>query len=329
MPDLLDRLADANPVTSAPTEPADLDALLERIVAAPPPRAGRRRLVRPLLAVGGVACAAAVAFAAIDIAGPEDQAGGVIDRAVAATTGDDVIYHVVERFTGRYETEDRRALDAYDSEGLDLFEDEDTVYEYWFGPGGRHRMTVHDAEGTRTGRLRAEIAVREGRRTWYYDAPHDHLSIGCPVERPTRPSPPVPARPEGFPPALSPGEDAGPQLRALHEQDRLRVVETVEVRGRSAHRLSSDTFRGPEKGHTERVEFLVDAETYLPIQQRNFSTQQGIAGLPRNEFSDVPVSGIFTRDFLVYERLPVTRENLAALEPEPRPGAEVDRHGCD
>jgi hypothetical protein len=54
-----------------------------------------------------------------------------------------------------------------------------------------------------------------------------------------------------------------------------------------------------------------------------------VPGLPRNEYSDVPVTGIFTRDFVVYERLPLTGENLAALKPAPRPGAEVDRHGCD
>jgi hypothetical protein len=346
-PQLMDRLAAANPVSpyEPPTaaERSEAAALLARIVAtpveqAPPPR-GRaahrpghspRRPGRSPRRVGLIAAVAAClvlgAIVAVDLLDSSRSGPSVVERAVAATSSADSIYHVVQRTTVRVRTPDRSALDAFDFEDVDFFEESDTLTESWIEPGGRTRVMRFEADGGRRGRLLFESAG-DGRVFRVYDASSDRITvlrsrraIGKRKVRPPRP-------PELSLPRIDPTQDLGPQLRALHRQGRLTLAGRSEVRGRSAYRLASDTVRGSERGHRERLEFLVDAETYLPLRQRSFSRQMGVPGLPANlrppkRFYDIPVTTIATTDFLRYERLPRTAETLAELKLGPHPGAK-------
>lgn len=95
MPDLMTRLKGADPIlhldarSDAPPPPD----VLERILAAPPPRAPRRRRTRPALA------AVAVAAVGIAVVAAWPTSGGKVDlaaRAYAATAPeDDVIFTVI------------------------------------------------------------------------------------------------------------------------------------------------------------------------------------------------------------------------------------------
>jgi hypothetical protein len=103
-------------------------------------------------------------------------------------------------------------------------------------------------------------------------------------------------------------------LRELERTGRLRLAGTMSFRGRRAYRLVADPTTRWRDCLFERIEFLVDAETYLPLA----------------EYVSVRVDGrtyrLRTR-YLVYERLPLDARSraLLALDPHPRatcaPGA--------
>jgi hypothetical protein len=285
-------------------------------------RRGRRRWA---LTVAGAACAAVAAVPALDLLGSSSSGGGVVDRAVATVSSDEAIYHVVTLFSIRHQTDDPRVLDAFDLEGVDLFEDRTQYSEAWIGPGNRNRILVYEANGGDRGRLLQESTF-DGSVGHVFDARANKVIVIRSRRSENRPVP----QPQGpVQPELHPTEDPAVQLRRLHEQGRLRLAGRENVRGRSAYRLASDTWVDPnEKGHTERVEFLVDAETYLPLEQRSISTQLGVSGLPREvrpsaEMYETPVTTTATREFLTYEKLPLSEDNLSRLEPRPHPGATV------
>jgi hypothetical protein len=83
----------------------------------------------------------------------------------------------------------------------------------------------------------------------------------------------------------------------------------VEVDGRPAYRLASGPVPGMDRS-VERVEFLVDAETYLPRAQRYFVRYK--------DGSTVTVSW----RYLTYERLPLNDRTRAHLDLDPHPGAK-------
>ena len=93
-------------------------------------------------------------------------------------------------------------------------------------------------------------------------------------------------------------------------QGRLRVAGETEVDGRRAYRLTSGFVAGFARGSEERVEFVVDAETYLPLSSR-FS----------QHFRNGDSFELRTR-YLVYQRLPLDKRSLAQLDLDPHPGAK-------
>jgi hypothetical protein len=250
-------------------------------------RRGRRRWA---LTLAGAACAAVAAIPVVDLLGSNGSGPGVIEKAVAAVSSEEAIYHSVSRLT---------------TDGVTRYWD-----EAWIGPDGRRHGLLYEANGGDRGSLWLE-ASWDGSIGSSFDARTNTLV----VIRAHRDAGPVPSPQGPTLPSLNPTEDAGAQLRRLHEQGRLELAGTEEVRGQRAYRLVADTWVDPsEEGHTERVEFLVDAETYLPLEQRDFSTHL---------VDGRPVTDTATREFLTYEKLPTSQENLAKLEPRPHPGAEV------
>jgi hypothetical protein len=111
-------------------------------------------------------------------------------------------------------------------------------------------------------------------------------------------------------PNLDPLGDPGAQLRALEEQGRLRPAGTTEVDGRRAYRLESGPVSRPDEPTSEeRVVFLVDAETYLPlVKQHSLDTSVGRAMLVSR--------------YTVYERLPLNEQTSELLALDPHPGAK-------
>ncbi len=104
MTDLMDRLARANPTpTGEPLtyeEQRDADALLERILAdsltvKAPKRAPALRRVAP--AAGLLAVLAVAAVMVIDLVDSEERNSGIVERAVAAVSQENVIYAITER----------------------------------------------------------------------------------------------------------------------------------------------------------------------------------------------------------------------------------------
>ena len=113
-------------------------------------------------------------------------------------------------------------------------------------------------------------------------------------------------------PNIDPYGDPGAGLRALEAQGRLRLAASGEVDGRRAYRLVSGDVKGGG-GFTERVEYLVDAETYLPLASIYTATS---AEGDRRE--------LHTR-YLVYERLPLNARTRTLLDLDPHPNAKCER----
>jgi hypothetical protein len=111
--------------------------------------------------------------------------------------------------------------------------------------------------------------------------------------------------------------DPGAQLGALQEQGRLRPAGTTRVGGRRANRLVSDSTTRWRSFDFERVEYLVDSETYLPLSQR-VSARVGSEQTFR----------LFTR-YLIYERLAPDARSRAQLDLDPHPGARCSRFAGD
>ena len=298
---LMDRLVAADPWPDAerlsPQEQREADALLERVLttsaddvaesrrAAPP-----RRVRRWAIATAGVFCLAVTAFAAVNLLDSDTPGPGVVERAVAATTRGGVVYHVLERASGR-------------STGIPDVGRQTFYFESWHTTGGRIHRKTFAANGPVRGRLLEEVAGRRlpGRRggpLLRWDAHSNTISeAGFAV-----------GSDGSGPPRLDPFGDPGTTLRTLERQGRLRVAGSERVIGRTAYRLVSGVVPG-EDGEKHSVEFLVDSETYLPLAQRHrvwSGSERGIT---------------FVSRYVVYERLPLSAGSREQLDLDPHPGA--------
>jgi hypothetical protein len=306
--DPMQMLAAADPVRDSeqltPEEEREADALLTRLLATPPagiePRSsGRRRVRRWALAAAAVVGAAAAVLAATSLVDSDAPGGGIVERAVAAVTQDDVIYHVVERSHMRA---------SFEPGG-----DRTHYVESWYTSDGRIHQRTFAAKGGRKGRLLEDWAGRRipGRRVnprLRWDAWTNTISEGG-----FGPGPDTGA------PGIDPFADRGAQLRRLQAEGRLRVAGTTRVGHRSAYRLVSGPVSDPEVDGVERVEFLVDADTYLPLAERFWSRS-------RSTDPEHPISRIrIVIRFLVYERLPLNEKNRAFLDLDPHPGAKCSQ----
>jgi hypothetical protein len=295
---LMERLAAADPLPDTerltPHERQEADELLSRLLATPaeparhaPARGPRRRWA---FAAAAATCTALVAFAAVNVVDSDGPGPNVLALAVAAVTDRASVYHVVER--NELHATDVRAP----AEGRRIW------FESWHAADGRFHQRAFAPGGEHRGRLIGEYAGRRtpGRRggpmlSWYArNNTITSIRIGFS---------------EGHgAPFLNQFADPGTQLRSLEEQGRLHAAGTTEVDGRRAYRLASDTVPGWGPRGKERIEFLVDAETYLPLASR-YTHSNG-----NHRYV------MFTR-YVVYARLPLNARSRAKLDLDPHPGA--------
>jgi hypothetical protein len=289
--DLIERLAAADPHANDDA-PVD-EALLRQLVATPVGERRRRR--RPLIA-GAVAAGVAVAavFAVVNLAGGGDA---VLDRAVAAVSRENSVYHVrlVRQWSGDVEGSLRRPFRI----------------ESWRASDGRLHQVVRDDRG-RLLEETAGVSPPNGGAgpLLRYDPRRDRL-VGEGI-----------GGGQGDELALDPGADPAATLRALERQGLLEVAGETQVGDRPAYRLVSDAVNryGDDPRGEERYEYVVDGETYLPLSLR-WTMGSGSEQLA------------YVDEFEVYERLPVDARSEArlAMAPHPRascaPGAaELELH---
>ena len=292
--DLMERLAAADPMADAERLSAEqqheADALLDRLLATPAEPVARPRARRRLLRfAAAAACAAAALFVVLNVVDSETPAPNVIDRAIAALSDGDAVYHVVSRTRGEVSFDPRGTRTLWN--------------ESWHTTSGMmHNRWYTDRDGRR-GRYVEDFAGR--RRPGRRGGPALRWSI---LDNTITES--------GFGSSGggvgAPGIDPFDPARSLREsqaEGRLRVAGTTEVDGRRAYRLVSGTVPG-HSGSKEHTELLVDAETYLPLAQRYSALLKGESTYKS-----------FTR-FLTYERLPLNDQTKAHLDLDPHPGAK-------
>ena len=221
------------------------------------------------------------------LSGGTSGGGGVVDKAVAAVTRDDVVYHVVQRTHDTTPGEPARA--AY--------------LESWHTTDGLMHEKVFAARGNRRGPLLGEMAGRRrpGRSSGpalAYD-PRENTITRIGFGR---------ARDADSVPDLDPFGDPSARLRTLQQRGELRAAGTTRFAGRRAYRLVARSASWRDFDY-ERIEFLVDAETYLPLAQR-----VSVRVNPDLAYR------FFTR-FLVYERSPLDARSRGLLALDPHPGA--------
>lgn len=296
--ELMERLAAADPVRDGeeltPEDQHEADALLARLLATPVepvpesrrPRSWLRRRA-PVVAAG--VCAAVAALVAIDLLDRGTPGPSVVDRAVAAVTREGVVYHVVELATAR-ESRSEAAGDA----------PRQALFESWYTSDGRlHRkaFTVRDGQ---KGRLAEDFAGRRLPGRAAGSALRWDMSSNTIAESGF-------ARGGDDVPYLDSFRAPGAQLRALEEQGRLRVAGTTSVDGQRAYRLVSDRITA---GKVEtKIEFAVDAESYLPLSQRVSMEGGGMT------------VDVLTR-YRIYERLALDDETARLLALDPHPDAK-------
>lgn len=307
MSDVMERLTRANPVptgeASTAEERHEAELLLESILAdgatAADTRPARRipvlRRVAPAAALLAVLALAVVVV--VDLVSSEKRTGGIVERAVAAVSQEDVIFAITER--GSFSM---RPLEP----GVDPQPDERVFRRSWvWGAAGRVRFLAYRVlPGGEPGRLRGEVVSTPERVVWY-DARGDRMFSHTPDQD----------APEGRPadsgyPGFDPFSDPGHQLREHVENDRLRVAGRTTVRGRTAYRLVSAPHSDPEAGiERETVTYLVDARTFLPLEVRNrlVDHDDGAPGDGRKLLKA-------RIEYLRYEPLPVTDETKRLLE---------------
>jgi hypothetical protein len=303
--DLMERVGAADPVADAsrlsPDDQLEADALLDRLLATPsePVRArARRRLPGLAVATGLVAVAVFAVLSLWD--SDEGPAPNVVAKAVAALTQPDAVYHAV--YIGRMRSTEFPEAHA------------NPYVETWHTSSGRLHWRTYAEKNGRRGRLFSDFAGqrrpgRLGGPALTYEARTNEIYES------------------GFgrsPGAGAPGVDPfdpGRSLKELEAEGRLRVAGEVEIDGRRAYRLVSDEFRS-SSGRVQRSEILVDAESYLPREQRLFDR------------TDNGKTTLVVWDYLEYERLPLNSKNSALLDFDPparakcRPGTErLDRKG--
>ena len=292
--DLMGRLAASDPVRDAgrlsPDDERQADALLARLLVTPAePVAGRRRRRWPRLAVATGLAAVAV-FAALSLLDSDKgPTRNVVARAVAALTQPDAVYRAV--FIGRIRT-------------TEFTPPRNSQYaETWHTTAGRlHWRTYLEKDGRR-GSLQADFAGqrrpgRLGGPALMYSARTNEISQSGFGRAPNSKSAP------GVDPF-----DPGRSLKELQAEGRLKVAGEVEIDGRRAYRLVSDAVRNGG-GSVEHSEITVDAETYLPREQRLF------VRAPNGDTTRI----VWT--YLVYERLPLSRKTSALLDFDPPAGAK-------
>ena len=295
--DVMERLAAADPAPGAvhltASEQSEADALLARVLAErlaeavperPAPRLRRRHW---LLVAAAAACSALAAVAAIDSLDSDPRGPGVVAKAVAAVSQKDAVYHVVRRTRIPASFPRPRVL----------------IFESWRTTDGRMHEKIFRVKGGRRASPIFEIAGR--RRLGRTAGPalkYDPVMTNTITRSGFGPAPAAADAP------IDPYADPGIRLRVLQRQGRLRLTGTTSVDGRRAYRLGSQpVVKGRER---ERVEFLVDAETYLPLAETRWW-----------RVGDRPTYR-FTSRYLVYERLPLTARTRATLALDPPPGAK-------
>jgi hypothetical protein len=290
--DLMERLSGADPAPAPERlgveEERVADALLAELLATPA-GPGRVRRRWPRLAAAS-AVAALAAFAAVSLLGSDDgRTPNVVDRAVAALTRDDAVYHA--ELTVHFRASSRPWSKA------------NTYFETWHTIGGRMRQRAYTTVGGRKGRLHGEFAGqrrpgRLGGPALSYDVRSNTIQqLGFGRARNYKGAPTI----DPF--------DPGRSLRELRAAGQLRLVGRVELRGKPAYRLVSGRMRA-SGGVLQRSQVLIDTETFLPREQRVFTRAPDGSTL-RTVWR-----------YLVYERLPLNDRTRALLDFNPPAGAK-------
>ena len=295
--DLMERLAAADRVPDVKPLSAErqreADALLEQLLATPAEPRPKARRRWPQLAAA-CAVAAVAAFAALSLLdSDEGPAPTVLARAVAALSQDDVIYHF-------------QAIAHATASDLPEVAKRDYFFEAWHTTNGRMHRKSYAAKTGGKGRFYEDFAGRRrpgrvGGPALRYDAVANTISesgFGT-------------ARGGGGAPGLDPF-DPSRSLKELEGEGRLHAQGRVEVDGKEAYRLVSGPVQssaGSLEG-VERVEYLVDPGTYLPLSQR-YSVR----------YENGTTRTVHWR-FLLYERLPLNDETRSLLDLDPHPGAK-------
>jgi hypothetical protein len=306
--DPIERLAAADPLPGVERLTEDeqraADVLLARIVAEQPepaPRASRRPR-RWMLAVAATACGIAVAVTAIDVLDEGAPGPSVVDRAVAAVTDGDAIYHTIGVVRIR-PIED----------GAPRPPSQSGYIEAWYGPNHVTHGKWYELRGGRRGRLSfegAERLVPQGHGRFRatgvsYDSAHNT------IER-YRTAIGTEGSANGKLPIVDPNSDPGEGMRRLQREGRLRLAGSERFAGEKVYRLVSGPVRRGSHG-LERYTYLVDAETYYPVFFRWVLSRGG-------------TTTAFEARFLTYERIPFDAQGRKLLELDPHPGAKEIRN---
>jgi hypothetical protein len=295
---LMKRLAAADPLPEAERltteEQREADSLLAQLLATPvsPERrpAANPPARRWALAATATACVALAAFLVANLLDSDTPGPSVVELALAAVSADDAVYHTVER---KHAT------------GSDFGRSVRAHSESWHTTDGRLHEKIFRVRGGRRGPLLSEFAGRRtpgrrGGRVLVWDARTNTISsIRFGNSHGNRGAP-----------SFDRFEDPAAALRAFEARGQLRLAGETHVDGRDAYRLSSGMVEGFVPRTEERVVFVVDAETYLPISM-HFSQRSPDGGR----------MDIFVR-YLVFERLPLDARTRAQLDLDPHPGAK-------
>jgi hypothetical protein len=317
MNELMDRLARANPASADEPLTAEKrresDALLERILADEAAPVRPRRGPAPRRFVPAAAVLATLVIAAVitlDLVDSEEGGAGIVERAVAAVTKDDVIYAITLRATAR-----SVALEP----GIEATPDERMFERTWlWGEGERSRALKYRLlPDGRPGRLVQEVVSTPDRIVWL-DSEGQVMLDYSPDDDDAWPRPSEEDTGDGSAyPGFDPAADPGGQLREHVDSGRLQVAGRTTVRGRTAYRLvaKAEPDARPDDDFGT-LTYLVDARTYLPLEMR----QRVVF-----DHSDVPGGGRervnFRVEYLRYEALPVNDDTKRLVEMGPQPGA--------
>jgi len=304
--DPIERLAAADPLQIAEplteSEQREANALLARILADDPAPA-RRRLRRPrrwVLAVAATACALALAISAIDVLDEGRSGPSVVDRAVAAVTDGNAIYHMVARI---------RISPVEDGAPREVREW--GYIESWYGPDHTSHTKGYEFHDGHKGRLRFESADHLhprpnggfGGKAVIYD-PRENTIMHTRAGRSA----------SGTVPNFDPNQDPGAGMRRLQREGRLHLAGTERFAGKKVYRLVSGLVR--RGGGHERFTYLVDAHTYYPV-------------FFRWKVSGGGITTVSEARYLTYERIPFDAQGRRLLDLDPHPGAKESPNSLD